>query len=143
MDNFKESKQVQWEAIKKDDNYGESSSSFYSSGLSSSSSSTDDDASSSFNSYPPSGGPLYDLADLIAQLPIKRGLSKFYNGKSQTFASLSNLNGDEDLGKKEMSGIRQRMKSCKSYGGNLNQQHKVGLKATIKKRSPKILYSWY
>ncbi|KAL8464229.1 hypothetical protein ACS0TY_033947 [Phlomoides rotata] len=71
----------------------------------------------------------------------RRGLSKFYNGKSQTFASLSNLKSNKDLGKKEMSGIirRRRMKSSKSYGVNLNRQRKVGPKATIKKKtSPKI-----
>ncbi|KAL8456628.1 hypothetical protein ACS0TY_033910 [Phlomoides rotata] len=127
MDNFKESK-----GIKKDDNYSESSSAFYSS--SEEEMQVDDDDAS------PSRGPLYDLADLMAQLPIKRGLSKFYNGKSQTFGSLSNLKSNKDLGKKEMSGIirRRRMKSSKSDGGNLNRQHKVGPKATIKKTSPKI-----
>ncbi|KAL8464226.1 hypothetical protein ACS0TY_033945 [Phlomoides rotata] len=132
MDSFKESK-----GTKKDDNYSESSSSFYSSSSEEEMQVDDDDASSSF---PPSRGPLYDLADLMAQLPIKRGLSKFYNGKSQTFASLSNLKSNKDLGKKEMSGIiqRRRMKSSKSYGGNLNLKRKLGPKATIKKTSPKI-----
>ncbi|MFX9846270.1 hypothetical protein ABTP16_10390 [Acinetobacter baumannii] len=90
---------------------------------------TDDASSSSSNS-----GPLYELADLMAQLPIKRGLSKFDHGKSQTFGSLSNVKSLEDLAKKE-SCYSRRMKPCKSYGGNLNQ-HKFGPKATIAKRSP-------
>ncbi|KAG6431735.1 hypothetical protein SASPL_109818 [Salvia splendens] len=70
-----------------------------------------------------SSGPLYDLADLMEQLPIKRGLSKFYDGKSQTFESLSKVKSVEDLGKREM----RRIKSC----------YKFGPKATIAKRSTK------
>lgn len=64
---------------------------------------SDDASSSSSTTTNSSNGPLYELADLMAQLPIKRGLSKFYNGKSQTFASLSDVRSVEDLGKKEMS----------------------------------------
>ncbi|GJX32382.1 mitogen-activated protein kinase kinase 1, partial [Tanacetum coccineum] len=53
-----------------------------------------DDATSSHD------GPLYELSELMAQLPIKRGLSKYYQGKSESFGSLANLNNIEGLAKK-------------------------------------------
>ncbi|KAL6334868.1 hypothetical protein AAG906_023673 [Vitis piasezkii] len=83
-------------------------------GSSASSSDLVDDASSSSTSYSSvspshSSGPLYELSELMAQLPIKRGLSKYYEGKSHI----------EDLAKKE-SPYRRKMKVCKSYGGGLD-----------------------
>ncbi|KAL6335725.1 hypothetical protein AAG906_039488 [Vitis piasezkii] len=83
-----------------------------------------DDASSSSTSYSSvspshSSGPLYELSELMAQLPIKRGLSKYYEGKSQSFTSLSSVRSIEDLAKKE-SPYRRKMKVCKSYGGGLD-----------------------
>ncbi|KAH6818275.1 oxidative stress 3 [Perilla frutescens var. frutescens] len=130
---FKDSKQLQWAAIEEDEHCA--SSSINDSISSAAPLDLADDASSS------SRGPLYELADLMAQLPIKRGLSKFYNGKSQTFASLSNVESVEDLGKKEMMSFSRRMKSCKSFGGNLNIHQKLGPKPTIAKRSPKTCLS--
>ncbi|KAG8077852.1 hypothetical protein GUJ93_ZPchr0007g5380 [Zizania palustris] len=32
---------------------------------------------------------LYDLSSMAAQLPVKKGLSKYYDGKSQSFACMS------------------------------------------------------
>ncbi|PIN14344.1 hypothetical protein CDL12_13040 [Handroanthus impetiginosus] len=139
---------IEWAPINKDDEYCESSSindSLPSSSFSSSSSCSPelaDDASSSSTSSsnsPPSCGPLYELADLMAQLPIKRGLSKFYNGKSQTFGFLENVKSVEDLAKKE-SCYSRRMKSCKSYEASLNH-HKFGPKATITKKSSRRSFS--
>ncbi|XP_038890684.1 uncharacterized protein LOC120080185 [Benincasa hispida] len=71
-----------------------------------------------------SDGPLYELSELMANLPIKRGLSKFYNGKSQSFTSLASVKSLEDLAKRVNNNISQRkkMKSCKSYGGGLDAQ---------------------
>ncbi|KAL7137570.1 hypothetical protein ABFS83_10G101400 [Erythranthe nasuta] len=120
------------------------SSSFSSSLSSSSSSELADDASSSpssiqSNNPPLCSGPLYQLTELMAQLPIKRGLSKFYNGRSQTFASLGDVKSVDDLAKKDMS-YCTRMKPCKSYGGTTLMNHyytKFGPKATITKRSSK------
>ncbi|XP_058115636.1 protein OXIDATIVE STRESS 3-like [Magnolia sinica] len=66
-----------------------------------------------------SNGPLYELSELMAHLPIKRGLSTHFQGKSQSFTSLSNVRCIEDLAKKE-NPYRKRMKSCKSYGGGLD-----------------------
>ncbi|KAK6151858.1 hypothetical protein DH2020_014493 [Rehmannia glutinosa] len=143
---FKDTRQVSWAAAIKNDGKCESIESISinidseASSISSSlSADLADDASSSSTSSNSSSGPLFELSELVAQLPIKRGLSKYYNGKSQTFASLTRVKSVEDLSKKETC-YSMRMKSCKSYGGNLNH-HKFGPKATIAKRSPKSSFS--
>ncbi|KAK6126876.1 hypothetical protein DH2020_039382 [Rehmannia glutinosa] len=143
---FKDTRQVSWAAAIKNDGKCESIESISinidseASSISSSlSADLADDASSSSTSSNSSSGPLFELSELLAQLPIKRGLSKYYNGKSQTFASLTSVKSVEDLSKKETC-YSMRMKSCKSYGGNLNH-HKFGPKATIAKRSPKSSFS--
>ncbi|XP_051131359.1 protein OXIDATIVE STRESS 3-like [Andrographis paniculata] len=116
------------------------------SSLSSSSSSPevdDDDGSSSSSSYcrRTSCGPLYELSQLTDHLPIKRGLSKFYNGKSQSFASMADVEScAKDLAKKGNC-YNRKMKWSKSYGGNLNQQIRLGPKPFIAKRSPRRSFS--
>ncbi|KAK4361860.1 hypothetical protein RND71_017101 [Anisodus tanguticus] len=103
-----------------------------SNGSCSSSLDTTDDASSSPST---SDEALYDLSSLMSQLPIKRGLSKFYQGKSQSFTSLSRVTSLEDLIKKE-SPYKRRMKSCKSYGAGLDSYKSYTLpKATILKKN--------
>ncbi|XP_043710942.1 suppressor protein SRP40-like [Telopea speciosissima] len=97
------------------------------SSITSSSSSLSDsteDASSSttYSSSPPqpsNNEPLFELSDLMDQLPIKRGLSKHYQGKSQSFTSLSSVRCLDDLAKREAP-CRKKMKTCKSYGGGLD-----------------------
>uniref|UniRef100_A0A5B7B9U2 Oxidative stress 3 n=1 Tax=Davidia involucrata TaxID=16924 RepID=A0A5B7B9U2_DAVIN len=64
-------------------------------------------------------GPLQDLSSLLQQLPFKRGLSKYFQGKSQSFTCLSNVRCLEDLAKPEKP-YNKRLKSCKSYGGGLS-----------------------
>ncbi|KAL2342579.1 hypothetical protein Fmac_003864 [Flemingia macrophylla] len=75
-----------------------------------------------------SNNPLFDLSDLRDQLPLKRGLSMFYQGKAQSFSSLASVESIEDLPKKEKS-YRKKMKSCDS--------HKISFtpKATISKKT--------
>ncbi|KAJ0246104.1 hypothetical protein HA466_0176810 [Hirschfeldia incana] len=94
----------------------------------------DDDASSSF-----SNGPLEDLSDLMLHLPIKRGLSKFYEGKSQSFTSLANVKSLEDLMKRgfKNTSSKARSKACKSTGGIIDQSYKrvYSPKATISKKA--------
>lgn len=51
----------------------------------------------------------------------RKGLSKYYKGKSQSFSCLSSVRCIEDLAKKE-SPYRKRMKTCKSYAGGLDAQ---------------------
>lgn len=48
----------------------------------------------------------------------RRGLSKHFQGKSQSFTSLSNVLCVEDLAKPE-NPYNKKLKSCKSYGGLL------------------------
>ncbi|XP_019182943.1 PREDICTED: uncharacterized protein LOC109177907 [Ipomoea nil] len=60
--------------------------------------------------------PLQDMSTLLQELPFKRGLSRHYNGKSQSFTSLSNVRSLEDLAKPE-NPYNKKLKSCRSYGG--------------------------
>ncbi|CAI9276319.1 unnamed protein product [Lactuca saligna] len=59
---------------------------------------------------------LGDMSDLLHQLPSKRGLSKHFQGKSQSFTSLANVMCLEDLAKPE-NPYNKKLKSCKSYVG--------------------------
>lgn len=63
---------------------------------------------------------IYDMSGMTAHLPAKKGLSMYYQGKSQSFACMSEVRGLEDLQKKEKP---RKMKPCKSYatlGGMAN-----------------------
>ncbi|GAB2293461.1 hypothetical protein Dimus_027661 [Dionaea muscipula] len=64
---------------------------------------------------------VYDLSQLMLELPIKRGLSEFYKGKSQSFTSLARVISLEDLAKKT-GPRRSKFKACKSYGGGLSNR---------------------
>ncbi|KAI0487901.1 hypothetical protein KFK09_027724 [Dendrobium nobile] len=70
----------------------------------------DDEVSFSSFSSNSLAGPLYELSSLMADLPIKRGLSNFFQGKSQSFSSLTEVKCIEDLAKKECP-YNKRMKS--------------------------------
>ncbi|XP_014504525.1 uncharacterized protein in LEU2 3'region [Vigna radiata var. radiata] len=106
---------------------------------SSSSSELAEDASSSSSTH--SNGPLYELSDLMNHLPIKRGLSMFYQGKAQSFTSLARVESIEDLPKKGTP-YSKRMKSCKSFGGGLDT-HRIWYtpKATISKKASRGSFS--
>ncbi|KAK9106437.1 hypothetical protein Syun_022448 [Stephania yunnanensis] len=85
------------------------------------------------------GGPLDEMSSLMHQLPFKRGLSKFYPGKSQSFTSLSNVRSLEDLAKPE-NPYNKRLKSCRSYGGffiseNQHQKQSKAFSRAIAKKS--------
>lgn len=80
-----------------------------------------DDENSSSGSSPSSGDDhrstaLGDMSDLLHQLPSKRGLSKHFQGKSQSFTSLAKVMCLEDLAKPE-NPYNKKLKSCKSYVG--------------------------
>ncbi|XP_015077959.1 uncharacterized protein LOC107021764 [Solanum pennellii] len=63
-----------------------------------------------------SDGALSDLSTLMAQLPIKKGLSEYYDGKSESFTCLGRVTSLEDLPKKENRCNRKMKKSLyKSY----------------------------
>ncbi|OAY82146.1 uncharacterized protein LOC109722340 [Ananas comosus] len=100
--------------------------------LSSSGGSDDDEScSSSARNRSPnpqnldSSGPLYELSSLMEHLPIKRGLSKYYEGKSQSFTSLSDAKSVEDLPKKETP-FKRKIKPSKSYAGGLGETQTQG-----------------
>lgn len=82
--------------------------------------SDDDESGSSQNksSSISSQASLHQLSSLVSQLPIKKGLSKFYQGKSQSFSSFSDVTTAGDLAKKEAS--KMTMKPSRSYGGGLD-----------------------
>ncbi|GER46957.1 oxidative stress 3 [Striga asiatica] len=91
-----------------------------SNGSSISSSDVADDASSSSSSFcANSSRALYDLSEIMEELPIKRGLSKFYKGKSESFTSLSRVTSIEDLAKKATP-YRRNLKASKSIGTGLH-----------------------
>ncbi|KAJ9547833.1 hypothetical protein OSB04_020376 [Centaurea solstitialis] len=104
---------------------------------SSSSSETIEDASSSSSSS--SYGPLFELSELMAELPIKRGISKFYQGKSESFASLTSVKSIEDLAKKGKYSCRSRRSMKSSYGGV--QSQRLSPKATISKNKKGSIFS--
>ncbi|XP_020587837.1 uncharacterized protein LOC110029751 [Phalaenopsis equestris] len=72
----------------------------------------DDEICFSSYSLNSSAGPLCDLSSIMADLPIKRGLSKFFEGKSKSFSSISEAKCIEDLAKKEHP-YNKRMKFYK------------------------------
>ncbi|KAK1365330.1 Oxidative stress [Heracleum sosnowskyi] len=84
----------------------------------------DDDATSSSTSSSSNSGPLFELSQLMDHLPIKRGLSNFFQGKSQSFTSLASVKSLEDLAKKGNPN-RKRVKPC----------NKIRPKSNINKKS--------
>ncbi|XP_020572669.1 uncharacterized protein LOC110019368 [Phalaenopsis equestris] len=88
-------------------------------------------SSSSSNS---SSDNLFDLSLLMANLPIKRGLSRCFQGKSQSFSCLSEVSCIEDLAKKENS-YSKRMKYCKRNGEGRLMNHKLHYAPNICSRS--------
>uniref|UniRef100_A0ACD5Z6S7 Uncharacterized protein n=1 Tax=Avena sativa TaxID=4498 RepID=A0ACD5Z6S7_AVESA len=94
-------------------------------------------ASSSSTLQLDSEGPLYELSSLLAQLPVRRGLSKYYQGKSQSFTSISSPTCLQDLGKEAT--YNKRMKTCKSYtaGLGMNQRSNHSPMEMIAKRPSK------
>ncbi|KAI8032170.1 hypothetical protein LOK49_LG01G02660 [Camellia lanceoleosa] len=81
----------------------------------------DDEATSSSFSSSVAGGPLHDMSSLMQHLPLKRGLSNYFQGKSQSFTSLSNVRCLEDLVKPDNPN-NKKLKSCQSYGGLSSDQ---------------------
>ncbi|KAK3135040.1 hypothetical protein QOZ80_5BG0413870 [Eleusine coracana subsp. coracana] len=59
---------------------------------------------------------IYDMSSMTAQLPSKKkGLSRYYEGRSQSFACMSEVQCLEDLQKKD-NPYKQKIKAYKSYG---------------------------
>ncbi|XP_058068086.1 protein OXIDATIVE STRESS 3 LIKE 4-like [Magnolia sinica] len=70
----------------------------------------EDEVQSKFN------GGLGSMGLLEESLPIKRGLSNFFRGKSKSFASLSNITSVEDMAKPEnpFNKRRRTLLACKT-----------------------------
>ncbi|KAH7653550.1 hypothetical protein IHE45_19G087100 [Dioscorea alata] len=70
------------------------------------------------------------MSSLMALLPLKRGLSKHFQGKSKSFTSLGNARSLEDLVKPERKRTykkKKKIKACKSYEGSLNNSKSLTL----------------
>lgn len=71
---------------------------------------------------------------LLCFICFRRGLSKYYDGKSESFTSLASVERLEDLAKR-VSPIRKKMKSCKSFGGGFDAHKSIIPRATIAKKA--------
>ncbi|KAL5559393.1 hypothetical protein UlMin_035604 [Ulmus minor] len=71
------------------------------------------------------GGALGDLVSLEESLPIKRGLSNYFSGRSKSFANLSEVSSVKDLGKRESP---------------FNKRRRVLMASKLSRRSS--FYSW-
>ncbi|KAM7274812.1 hypothetical protein ACFE04_016678 [Oxalis oulophora] len=97
--------------------------------------------SSSSSSSSSSNGPLYDLSEaLMAHLPIKKGLSKYYQGKSESFKSLASVESFEDLAKKGSHSYHhnsnmRNMKSNKRGGSGFIDHKLLTPKSVISKKA--------
>nr|ACG28111.1 hypothetical protein [Zea mays] len=59
---------------------------------------------------------IYDMASMVSQLPAKKGLSRHYEGKAQSFACMSEVRCLDDLRKKDSPYKQKKVKSsCKGY----------------------------
>ncbi|KAM0950215.1 hypothetical protein DsansV1_C04g0039071 [Dioscorea sansibarensis] len=73
-------------------------------------------------------GPLFHMSSLMALLPLKRGLSNHFQGKSKSFTSLCNARSLEDLVKPERKrAYKKKIKACKSYEGSLDSSKSLTL----------------
>lgn len=84
-----------------------------------SSSSIDDDEETSGDMEVESKlkGPLDSMAELEDSLPIKRGLSNFFSGKSKSFTCLSDVASVKDLAKPE-NPYNKRRRNLLAYGNS-------------------------
>ncbi|CAM8899674.1 unnamed protein product [Rhodiola kirilowii] len=58
---------------------------------------------------------MFQLSDLMSQLPIKRGLSRYYNGKSDSFKNLTSIKSLEDVPKLSSKGRSSNINRCQKF----------------------------
>ncbi|MED6171343.1 hypothetical protein PIB30_039874 [Stylosanthes scabra] len=92
--------------------------------------SSDDDASSSSN------GPLYKLSELMNHLPIRRGLSMFYQGKAQSFTCLERVQSIEIENLAKKGSLRSGYRKTKRIMMKSSSSSYIRPKATISKKLP-------
>ncbi|KAF6163069.1 hypothetical protein GIB67_001397 [Kingdonia uniflora] len=61
----------------------------------------------------------FDMSELKANLPLKRGLSKCYSGKSRSFTCMADVKSVEDLKKQENPDAKKRKKHKDRQGTNV------------------------
>lgn len=61
-------------------------------------------------------------------------MSKYYDGKSESFTCLASVERLEDLAKR-VSPIRKKFKSCKNFGGGFDGHRSMIPRATIAKKA--------
>ncbi|TVU16004.1 hypothetical protein EJB05_39564 [Eragrostis curvula] len=108
-----------------------------SSGSSSSSTSASDEVDLADDASWSGPAAHFEMASLMTQLPIKRGLSRFFDGKSQSFASLAAVGDLEDLPKPPA----KRLKTSRSCGVGLKDAHRGRLSAASKKAASRARLS--
>lgn len=94
-----------------------SSSSIGCDNCSSSSIDDDDETSGDMEVESKLKGPLDSMAELEDSLPIKRGLSNFFSGKSKSFTCLSDVASVKDLAKPE-NPYNKRRRNLLAYGNS-------------------------
>ncbi|KAJ6832227.1 uncharacterized protein M6B38_343665 [Iris pallida] len=79
-----------------------------------------EDTASSSSSSSSSIGSLYEWSTLKQHLPLKRGLSKYYQGKSQSYTCFSDVRCLEDLAKPErQQPLMKKLRTSKRCGEGL------------------------
>ncbi|CAD6339236.1 unnamed protein product [Miscanthus lutarioriparius] len=81
------------------------------------------------------GGPLYGMLTMQDHLPaLRTGLSKYYQGRSESFTSLADVICVEDLAKKTTPYIR-RPKASRRHAATLGVKNR--LSKTVAKKEPR------
>lgn len=63
-------------------------------------------------------GKISKFLNLEWLVACRRGLSKYFEGKSESFTCLTSVKNIQEFAKKE-TGYKKKMKGCKRYGGGL------------------------
>ncbi|KAH7293811.1 hypothetical protein KP509_28G043600 [Ceratopteris richardii] len=84
-----------------------------------------------------SEGPLDTLSSLTAALPIKRGLSRHFSGKSQSFSSLARISSVTELAKPENPYVKRRRTAAKASDSNI-KHHSYPPRCGSTSRIPKV-----
>uniref|UniRef100_A0A7N0VE11 Uncharacterized protein n=1 Tax=Kalanchoe fedtschenkoi TaxID=63787 RepID=A0A7N0VE11_KALFE len=94
--------------------------------------SKENEAQSKFN-----GGTFDSLQALEEVLPVRRGISSFYSGKSKSFASLSYVTSAKEIGKPENAYSRKRRNLMASASHVWDRSHRsmALLRGGIQKKS--------
>jgi len=68
----------------------------------------------------------------------RRGLSRYYQGKAESFTSLEKVRSLEDLVKPEKP-YNKKLKSCRSYGGLMGESERAKFTTSSSAIKPPVL----